>query len=108
MRMSPRGQDGQVGFPKRRALRKVHSVRNISPVFQSLAASLARIPDFRFIKTVPDRIAASNALSDDGKKNPVVIVGEEGIVGVELLLDVWNEIVQFYALTSATKPKFPD
>jgi hypothetical protein len=33
----------------------------------------------------------------------VVIVGEEGIVGVELLIDVPNEIVQFYALTSGTK-----
>jgi len=35
---------------------------------QSLAASLARIPDLRFIKIFPDRIAASNVLSDVGKK----------------------------------------
>jgi len=44
-----------------------------------------------------------NILSDDGKKNPVMIIGEEDVVGVELLVDVPNEIVQFYALTSATK-----
>jgi hypothetical protein len=80
---------------------KAHSVRSIPPVFQSLATSLARIPELRYIKIFPNRITASNVLSDDGKKNPVVIVGEEGIVGVELLIDVSNEIVQFYALTSA-------
>ena len=84
-------------------VRKARSVRNIPPVFQSLATSLARIPDLRYIKIFPERIAASNILSDDGKKNPVVIIGEEDVVGVELLVDVPNEIVQFYALTSATK-----
>lgn len=82
---------------------KAHSVRNIPPVFQSLATSLADIPDLRYIKIFPERIAASNVLSDDGKKNPVVIVGEDNIVGVELLVDVPTETVQFYALTSATK-----
>ena len=84
-------------------VRKAHSVRNIPPIFQSLATSLACIPDLRYIKIFPGRIAASNVLSDDGKKNPVVIVGNEDMVGVELLIDVPNEIVQFYALTSATK-----
>ena len=83
-------------------VRKARSVRNIPPVFQSLATSLARIPDLRYIKIFPERIAASSILSDDGKKNPVVIIGEEDVVGVELLVDVPNEIVQFYALTSAT------
>ncbi len=84
-------------------VRKAHSVRSIPPLFQSLAISLADIPDLRYIKIFPGRIAASNVLSDDGKKNPVVIVGEEGIVGVELLIDVPNKILQFYALTSATR-----
>jgi len=84
-------------------VRKARSVRSIPPVFQSLATSLARIPDLGYIKIFPERIAASNILSDDGKKNPVVIIGEEDVVGVELLIDVPNEIVQFYALTSATK-----
>ncbi len=84
-------------------VRKAHSVRSIPPVFQSLAISLADIPNLRYIKIFPGRIAASNVLSDEGKKNPVVIVGEEGIVGVELLIDVPNKILQFYALTSATR-----
>ncbi|MCP4305570.1 MAG: hypothetical protein GY788_11955 [bacterium] len=84
-------------------VRKAHSVRSIQPVFQSLSISLVDIPDLRYIKIFPGRITASNVLSDDGKKNPVVIVGEEGIVGVELLIDVPNKILQFYALTSATR-----
>ncbi len=84
-------------------VRKAHSVRNIPPVFQSLAKNLACIPDLQYIKIFPERITASSVLSDDGKKNPVVIVGDGDIVGVELLIDVPNEIVQFYALTSATK-----
>ncbi len=94
---------GKYEFLDGERVRKAHSVRNIPPVFQHLATSLAGIPDLRYIKIFPDRITASNVVSDDGKKNPVVIVGKEGIVGVELLIDIPNEIVQFYALTSATK-----
>jgi hypothetical protein len=84
-------------------LRKARSVRQIPPILQSLSTSLARIPDLRYVKIFPDRITASNVLSADGKKNPVVVIGAKGIVGVELLVDVPNKIVQFYALTSATK-----
>ncbi len=84
-------------------IRKAHSVKNIQPVFESLAKSLASIPNLRYIKIFPKRIVASNVLSDDGKKNPVVIIGKENIIGVELLIDVPNKAVQFYALTSASK-----
>lgn len=84
-------------------VRKAHSVRNIPPVFRRLATSLAGIPDLRYIKIFLERIAASNVPSDDGKKNPLVIVGEDNIVGVELLVDVPTKTVQFYAITSATK-----
>jgi hypothetical protein len=45
----------------------------------------------------------ASVLSQDGKKNPVVKVGAEGIVGVELLVDGATKVVQFYALTSAVK-----
>ena len=84
-------------------VRKAHSVRNIHPVFESLVTSLVCIPDLQYIKLFPERIAASNVLSDDGKKNPVVTIGAEGIVGVDLLIDAPNHIVQFYALTSDKK-----
>jgi len=53
----------------------------------------------------PGRLSASNRLSTDGKKNPVVDVdvGAEGIIGVELLVDSETQVVQFYAITSAEK-----
>lgn len=84
-------------------IRKAHSVRRIDPIFQDLAVGLARIPELRYIKIFPERLTASNCLSQDGKKNPVVTVGAEGLVGVELLVDESTEVLQFYALTSAVK-----
>ena len=68
-----------------------------------MAISLAQIPQLQYIKIYPDRLAASNILSQDGKKNPVVKVGAEGMVGVELLIDPSTKVVQFYALTSTIK-----
>jgi len=84
-------------------IRKAHSVRHIEPIFQRLAVSLAKLPELRHNKIFPERLAASGVLSEDGKKNPVVEVGAEGIVGVELLIDWPARIVQFHALTSAVK-----
>jgi hypothetical protein len=82
-------------------IRKAHSVRRIVPIFRDLAMGLARIPELRYIKLFPGRLAASNVLSWDGKKNPVVKIGGDGLVGVELLVDESTRVVQFYALTSA-------
>ena len=84
-------------------IRKAHSVRRIDPIFRDLAIGLTRIPELRYIKIFPERLAASNVLSEDGKKNPVVKIGAEGLVGVELLIDESTKVVQFYALTSAVK-----
>ena len=84
-------------------IRKAHSVRRIDPIFQDLAVGLARIPELRYVKIFPERLTASNVLSQDGKKNPVVKVSGEDIVGVELLIDRSTKVVQFYALTSAVK-----
>ena len=84
-------------------IRKAHSVRRIDPIFQDLAVGLARIPELRYIKIFPERVTASNILSQAGKKNPVVKIGGEGLVGVELLIDQSTKVVQFYTLTSAVK-----
>jgi hypothetical protein len=73
------------------------------PIFEHLATRLARSPELRYIKLFPRRLTASNALSADGKKNPVVIIAAEGLVVVELLIDVPHRNVQFFALTSAVK-----
>jgi hypothetical protein len=82
-------------------IRKAHSVRQVEPIFRLLAISLAQVPELRYIKMFPERLSDSNVLSEDGKKNPVVQVGAEGIVGVELLIDTATRVVQFYGITSA-------
>jgi hypothetical protein len=71
------------GFLDGERIRKAHSVKRIEPILQ--------------------RLAASNRLSPDGKKNPIVKVGADGIVGVELLLDEPTKVIQFYALTSSVR-----
>jgi hypothetical protein len=88
------------GFDGER-VRKAHSVRQVAQIFQLLAAGLVEVPERRYIKIFPERIAASNVLSEDGKKNPVVAIGAEGLVAVELLIDTATQVVQFYAITSA-------
>ena len=84
-------------------IRKAHSVSQVEPIFRLLATGLAQIPELRYIKIFPERLTASNVLSDDGKKSPVVQVGGDGLVGVELVIDTVTKVVQFYAITSAVK-----
>jgi hypothetical protein len=84
-------------------IRRARSVKEIHPVVQAIATNLRDVPALRYIKLFPERLAASNVLSADGKKNPVIKIGADGLVSVELLIDVPNKIVQFYALTSAKK-----
>jgi hypothetical protein len=68
-----------------------------------LSISLAAIEEFEFVKVYKGRILASNTLSENGKKQPITEVGMEGIVGVELLVDVSTKVVQFYSITSSVK-----
>ena len=84
-------------------IRKAHSVRQVPRIFEHLAIGLAQVPELRYIKIFPERLSASNIISEDGKKNPVVQVGAEGIVAVELLIDTTTQVVQFYAITSAVQ-----
>lgn len=69
---------------------RVSSTRALSPVrryYASLATRLSAIPELRYIKLFPKRLSASNALSTDGKNNPVVNVGAAGIVGGDQILE---------------------
>lgn len=84
-------------------IRKARAVRQIAPIYERLSNELNTVPQLRYIKIYPGRLAASNILSVDGKKNPVVSVGGDGIVGVEPLVDSDTQVLQFYALTSAVK-----
>ncbi|EIC21645.1 hypothetical protein Thi970DRAFT_01862 [Thiorhodovibrio frisius] len=51
------------------------TVRDIHPVVRRLATDLAGVPDLKYVKIFPRRVAASNILSENGKKNPVVTIG---------------------------------
>jgi len=82
---------------------KARSVRRVDPVSAGIAEVLKGVAPLRYIKLLPGRLAASNVLSTDGRKNPVVTVAAEGIVGLELLIDPETRTVQFYAITSAVK-----
>jgi hypothetical protein len=94
MTKTPRLIDGE-------RIRKAHSVKRVEPIQGRLATALGAIPELRYIKVFPERLAASNVLSAEGKNNPVVQVGADDLVGVELLIDSESLVVQFYALTSA-------
>jgi hypothetical protein len=84
-------------------IRKAQTLRRVDPIYEHLAVELAGIPALRFVKLFPGRLSASNTLSTDGKQNPVVTIGAEGIIGVELLIDAEAHVVQFYAITSAER-----
>lgn len=84
-------------------IRKTRTLRRVDPIHRYLATALADIPELRFVKLFPGRLTASNRLSADGKRNPIVAVGAEGITGVELLIDADNRSVQFYTITSPAK-----
>ena len=84
-------------------IRKARTLRGVAPVQQRLAMALDAIPDLRFVKLFPGRLSASNQLSTDGKKNPVVVVGADGITGVELLIAADTRVAQFFAITSAER-----
>lgn len=80
---------------------KASNVGKLPEIFDSLSKKLATIDEFAFVKIYKGRILASNTISENGKKQPVTEIGLEGIVGVELLVDVSSKVVQFYSLTSS-------
>lgn len=82
---------------------KSANVKLIHPVFLEMAESLSHIDLLTFIKIYDGRLCASNRLSDNGKKEPRTQIGAEGVVGVELLIDPVNMVVQFYSITSSQK-----
>ena len=68
-----------------------------------LANSLSKIEALKYVKIYNERIRASNYLSENKKKDPLVEIGGKDLVGVELLIDVSDKTIQFYSITSAVK-----
>ena len=82
---------------------KAHTVRQIDPIYEKIVKSLAQLPELHYIKIFPGRVTASNVLSQDKKKNPVVAVGDKGNAGIELLIDSEYQVIQFFSITSSIK-----
>ena len=82
---------------------KATNVKKIHPVFLALAESLSGVGILRFIKIYNDRLCASNLLSDNGKKEPLVETSRTDLVGVELLIDPAFKTVQFFSIVSFKK-----
>jgi hypothetical protein len=82
---------------------KASNVKTIDPVSLQLAESLATIDVLKFVKIYNEKMKASNFLSENKKKEPITEIGKDGVVGVELLIDLEYQTIQFYSLTSASK-----
>lgn len=82
---------------------KASNVRKIHPVYLELAERLTHVDQLQFIKIYNGRLCASNLLSENKKKEPIIKTGKAGIVGVELLIDSEHRTVQFYSITSSQK-----
>jgi hypothetical protein len=80
---------------------KATNVNKPHQVFLDLAESLSHIDILHFIKIYNDSLCASNLLSTDKKKHPITTMNQEGVIGVELLIDPEISTVQFYSLASS-------
>ena len=82
---------------------KANNVRKVDEIYNRLSEGLSTIDILKYVKISNGRIKASNVLSENGKKEPITIIGEENIVGVELLIDVPYKTIQFFSITSSVK-----
>lgn len=82
---------------------KAKNVKKVHPIYNQISEGLSRIDILNYIKIYNGSIKASNLLSENGKKQPITKIGEDNIVGVELLIDVSNQVIQFYSITSSIK-----
>jgi hypothetical protein len=82
---------------------KATNVKNVHSIYLKLAENLTKIDLLHFVKIYNDRLCASNLLSENKKKEPITETGKEGVVGVQLLIDEENKIIQFYTITSSQK-----
>ena len=82
---------------------KANNVKTVDFIYENIAKELAEIDILQYVKIYNERIKASNFLSTNGKKEPIVKDDGGNIVGGELLIDTQNKIIQFFYITSAVK-----
>jgi len=82
---------------------KASNVKSPHQIYYDLAESLSCIDILNYIKIYNGRICASNLLSTNKKKQPITKIGQDGVVGVELLIHLEHKNIDFYSLTSSQK-----
>lgn len=82
---------------------KATNARKVHPIYLELAENLSHIDILKFVKIYNGRLLASNLLSENKKKEPITKIGEDGVVGVELLINLSDKTIDFYSLTSSQK-----
>ena len=82
---------------------KANNVRKMHPVYESISEALSTIDILKHVKIYNGRIKASNEISKNGKKEPIINEREENITGVELLVDISSKVIQFYSISSSVK-----
>jgi len=90
-------------MPPKDKISKANNVRKVDPIYIQVAEELSNIDILQHVKIYNGRIQASNILSTNGKKEPITEIGQDNVVGVELLIDVPNLIIQFFSITSSEK-----
>ena len=70
---------------------KATNVKKVHLVYRQISEDLANIDILRYVKIYNGSIKASNFLSDNSKKEPIIKIGDKDIVGVELLVDIPHE-----------------
>ena len=82
---------------------KANNVKHVHQIYNNISEALSSIDMLSYVKIYNGSIKASNVLSQNGKKEPIITIGTENIIGVELLIDIPNKIIQFYSITSSVK-----
>ena len=72
-------------------------------IYDLIAGGLSSVDIIQHIKIYRGSLRASNFISANGKKEPIVKIGEPNIVGLEVLIDEESQVVQFFAIASAKK-----
>ena len=82
---------------------KAGNARKVLLIYMEIAKTLSTVSQLAQVKIYKEPIKASNLLSDNGKKEQIVNVVEAFVIGVELLIDEINQVVQFYGITTSEK-----
>ncbi|MFT5634942.1 MAG: hypothetical protein ACI89T_000373 [Cognaticolwellia sp.] len=75
---------------------KANNIKTVDFIYENIAKELAKIDILKYVKIYNERIKASNVMSKNGKKEPIVKNDECNIVGVDLLIDSQNKVIQFF------------